>query len=265
MAAIATTAPVPSLRTPMVFSVLLHVLLFSSLIVSTIFSRRGEVWGGPGEGSAIRVGLVGSAPGITLPHPTVVTPNRVVDPSKGLYKEEPKPKPQPEPDAKKIPAFTKEKPQKIYTRPSKVLENPVQPPPNAIDYGQGGTPDMPYSHFAMGAGTAGGLNVGSGPGAGGDFGSRYSWYVEAVRNRISSNWLVSTVDPTVRIAPRAVLSFQILRDGTIVNIQVLQSSGNRSVDDSGRRAILSSSPLPRLPNDYRGSNINVEFWFDFHR
>jgi TonB family protein len=69
----------------------------------------------------------------------------------------------------------------------------------------------------------------------------------------------------VRIAPRAVISFQVLRDGSIANIQVTQSSGNRSVDDSGRRAILSSSPLPALPSDYRGSNINVEFWFDFHR
>lgn len=265
MAAIATTAPIPSLRTPMVFSVLLHVLLFSSLIVSTIFSRRGEVWGGPTDGGVSQVKLVGSAPGINLPHPTVVTPNRNVDPTRGLYKEEPKPKSQPELDAKKLPTFTKEKPQKIYTRPSKVLENPVQPPPNAIDYGQGGTPDMPYSHFTMGAGTAGGVNVGNGPGAGGDFGSRYAWYVEAVRNRISSNWLISTVDPTVRMAPRAVLSFQILRNGTVANIQVTQSSGNRSVDDSGRRAILSSSPLPPLPNDYRGSNINVEFWFDFHR
>ncbi len=266
MPAIATTAPPASLRTPLVFSVLLHILLFSSLTISTLLSRRGDIWGAPGEGSAVRVGLVGNAPGISLPHPTVVTPNRVVDPTKGLYREEPKPKPpEPAPDVKNLPEFKKEKPQKIYTRPSKVLENTVQPPPNAIPYGQGGTPDVPYSHFTMGGGTAGGMNVGSGPGAGGDFGSRYSWYVEAVRNRISSNWLISTVDPTVRIAPRAVLSFQVLRDGAIVNIQVLQSSGNRSVDDSGRRAILSSSPLPPLPNDYRGSNINVEFWFDFHR
>ena len=266
MTAMATTAPAPSLRTPLLFSVLLHILLFSSLIVSTYLSRSGEIWGGPGDGGATRIGLVGNVPGISLPHPTVVTPNPVVDPTKGLYKEDPKPKqPEPETNAKKIPEFKKEKPQKIYTRPSKVLENAVQPPANAIPYGQGGTPDMPYSsHFNMAGGTAAGLGTG-GPGGGGDFGSRYSWYVEAVRNRISSNWLVSTVDPTVRMAPRAVLSFQVLRDGTVVNIQVLQTSGNASVDNSGRRAILSSSPLPPLPGDYRGSNINVEFWFDFHR
>ncbi len=265
MTAIATTAPPSSLRTPLFFSALLHILLFTSLIISTMLSRTGEVWGGPGDGGATRIGLVGNVPGISLPHPDVVTPNRNVDETKGLYKDEPKPKPpEPEPNTTKLPEFAKEKPQKVYSRPSKVLENPVQPPPNAVPYGAGGTPDMPYAHFSMGGGTAAGLGT-TGPGGGGDFGSRYSWYVEAVRNRISSNWLISTIDPTVRIAPRAVISFQVLRDGSIANIQVTQSSGNRSVDDSGRRAILSSSPLPALPSDYRGSNINVEFWFDFHR
>ncbi len=42
----------------------------------------------------------------------------------------------------------------------------------------------------------------TGPG-GGDFAGRFPAYVDAVRNRISSNWLQSTVDPTVRWAPRA--------------------------------------------------------------
>ena len=30
-------------------------------------------------------------------------------------------------------------------------------------------------------------------------------------------------------------------------------------------AILSSSPLERLPNEYSGSYVLVEFWFDFRR
>jgi len=89
--------------------------------------------------------------------------------------------------------------------------------------------------------------------------------VEAVQRRISSNWLQSTVDPTVRWAPRAVVTFQILRDGSAANIQVLQSSGNASVDASAVRAIHDSSPMQRLPSEYPGSNVSVEFWFDFRR
>jgi TonB family protein len=111
--------------------------------------------------------------------------------------------------------------------------------------------------------TQGGMGF-SGPG-GGDFAGKFPSYVDAVRNRISSNWLQSTVDPTVRWAPRASFSFQVMRDGTVTNVQMLQSSGNRSVDNSALRAILSSSPMSPLPSNYSGSGVTVEFWFDFRR
>jgi outer membrane biosynthesis protein TonB len=46
---------------------------------------------------------------------------------------------------------------------------------------------------------------------------------------------------------------------------MLQSSGVPSVDRSALRAIRDSSPLDRLPSDYRGGKVAVEFWFDFKR
>ena len=248
------------LEIPFLWSLGFHLLLLCSLLFSTRFSHRGETWGGPG-GGAMTIGLVGHLAGVPLPRPEVMTPSRVVDETKGLYKSEPKP-PEPEAPAKQIPEFERNKPPRYITRPSRVLENNTPPPPGAIPYGQGGAPTMPYTQFTMGAGTAGGLGF-SGPG--GDFAGRFSWYVEAVRNRVSSNWLQSTVDPSVRWAPRAVATFQILRDGSVVNPQVTRSSGNASVDNSALRAILSSSPMPRLPPEYAGSYVTVEFWFDFRR
>jgi TonB family protein len=62
-----------------------------------------------------------------------------------------------------------------------------------------------------------------------------------------------------------MFTFQILRDGTVTNIQMTTSSGNRSVDDSARRAILNSSPASPLPSNYSGSIVTVEFWFEFRR
>ena len=100
---------------------------------------------------------------------------------------------------------------------------------------------------------------------GGDFAGRFPSYVDAVRNRISSNWLQSTVDPSIRWAPRANFTFQVLKDGTVANVQMTQSSGNRSVDNSALRAILSSSPVSPLPSNYSGSSVTVEFYFDFRR
>jgi len=55
------------------------------------------------------------------------------------------------------------------------------------------------------------------------------------------------------------------RNNSHVNIQILQSSGNASVDNSAVRAILGSSPLNPLPGEYSGNKVSVEFWFDFKR
>ncbi len=207
------------------------------------------------------IGLVGSMPGVPLPKPAAVTTSRVVDVTKGLYQSEPPPK-EPEEKATPLPEFKQEKRPRYVTRPSRVLENPTPPPTNAIPYGQGGTPTLPYTSFTMGGQTSGGLTF-SGPG--GAFGGRYPWYVAAVQRRVSSNWLQAAIEPTIRWAPRVIVDFVILRDGTITNIQLTRSSGDASVDASAIRAVRASSPLDTLPSGYSGSYVNVEFWFDFHR
>ncbi len=258
--------PVPSLKGPLTISIIMHVILFGLAGVNAYRMRRGENWGGPG-GGAVTVNLVGSTPGIPIPEPAVVSPSRVVDESKGLYKTEPPPEIKtPPPDAIPITNFKLKPPPPHYvTRPSKVLENRTPPPQNAVPYGGGGTPSIPYTSFAMGAGNGTQAGLGFGAGGAGDFGSQYSWYVQAVQRRISSNWLQSTIDPSVSVAPRVVVTFDILRDGTITNTQIERSSGNYSVDNSALRAIRDSSPLNPLPSGYSGSRVGVEFWFDFHR
>lgn len=252
---------------PLFLSLLFHVALFGSLAVSTFFSHRGDLWGGPGGGGAVAVKLVGGLQGVPLPRPETVTTNRVVDETKGLYKAEPQPKPKPiPPDTPQLPEFKKEKQPRYETRPSKLLEpDPTPPPPNAVPYGQGGAPSVPYTTFGMGSGGGTTAGMGFSGSGGGDFGGRFPWYVDAVRNRVSSNWLQSTIDPSIRFAPRAVVDFDILRSGQIANIQLLQSSGNGSVDSSAIRAIQGSSPVNPLPNEYQGNKVSVEFWFDFKR
>lgn len=242
-----------------------HVTLAALFVVSAFLSHRGEMWGGSGEGSPVQVSLVGSLPAVPLPAPSTVTTSRVVDTTHGLYKSQPPPKIPFEQRATKLPEFNKEK-RPIWKSPrkSRILENKAQPPPNAIPYGQGGPPAVPYSPstFKLGQNTAAGMSMG---GPAGGFGQQFPWYVEAVQRRVSSNWLQATVDPTVQWAPRAVVDFQILSDGTVVNVQIMKSSGYPSVDQSAVRAILASSPLNPLPGAYTGSVVNVEFWFDFRR
>jgi TonB family protein len=253
------------LRRPLTFSIAFHALIFGSLAFSTILSHTGEQWGGPG-GGAMSVKLVGGLSGVPMPKPDVVTTSRVVDETKGLYKPEPTVvKPEPPTPAKTIPEFEKNKPPKYITRPSKVLEDKAPPPTNAVPYGQGGSPSVPYTQFTMSGNTQAGMGFTGESGGAGGFGGKYPFYVEAVRNRVSSNWLQSTIDPSIRFAPRAVVTFQVLRDGRIVNIQLLKSSGNSSVDFSAIRAIQNSTPVTPLPSEYSGNSVSVEFWFDFKR
>lgn len=266
-------APQPdaTLKSMLPWSIGLHAGLLVAIGVATVVHPLGETnWGsGTTGGSSVQVGMVRSLPAIPLPPPDVVSTSRTVDDSKTIYKAEPKPLNVPPPDAIEIPKFEREQAEKYKTRKSRPLQDNTVPPPNAVPGVGPGAPNIPRSMaqtpgaFDVSGATNGGLNM-SGVGSG-DFGSKYPWFAEAVRNRISSNWILSMIDPSIRTAPRAVITFQILRDGTIANIQIIQSSGVPSVDACAKRAVLSSSPVMRLPNDYYGNSLNVQFYFDFKR
>jgi len=263
-----------SLKKFLIYSLVLHTLLVAFIAISAFVQHRGNAWGGigGGGGGSVKVNLVGSLAGIPMPNPPVVSESRTVDPTKGLYKEEPKPKaPEPKADATKLPKFEKEKPTLPPSHKSRTFESETPPPENAVPYGAGGTARIP-----TGSGTSpgGSPNVGSAPGqgggvgvqgqGGGDFASRYAWYVEGVRRRIQSNWLQNTIDSRV-LADRSahcVVAFTITRDGTVKDVHISQTSGNLSMDNSGLRAVLSSNPMPALPNDYSGSYVVVTFDFD---
>jgi protein TonB len=252
-----------SLRGPLVASIIFHVLLTLFGVVYAFWgSRLGKGWGQSlNTGSAVHVNTVASLPGVPLPTPHITTPNTVAVESPGLYKNEPVPKPPPTPAAEKIPKFKeaiKAPKQKVLAN-KRIEKEQIEPPPNAVPYGQGGRPTMSYSSVATSSGEAG-IAFGQQ-----DFGERYGWYVQAVRNRVSSNWLLSTISPSLLSAPRVYVDFDVNRDGSISNARVTQSSGIPEVDRSALRAVLASNPLAPLPADYSGNKVSVEFYFDLKR
>jgi len=252
-----------SLRGALMASIIFHVLVTLFAVGYTLWgSRMGKGWGQSlNKGSAVHVKAVASLPGVPLPMPKITTPNTVKVEQPGLYKNEPVPKPPPDLVTQKIPKFK----EAVKTKPKKVLKNPriekqkVEPPPNAVPYGQGGQPQMSYSSQATASGEAG-IAIGEQ-----SFGQRYGWYVATVRRRVSSNWLLSTISPSLMNAPRVYVEFDINRDGSISNAHVTQSSGIPEVDRSALRAVLASSPLAPLPAGYSGGKVSVDFYFDLKR
>ena len=257
--AVANPEPVP-FKPYVTVSGILHGALLTFLALASYFHWQGNQWSGAGGGGEnVKVNLVGSA-GIPMPKEKTVTESNVVDPTKTLNKPEEKPKP-PEPPTKaeKIPEFKHEKPLPPSHK-SKVLEDKRPQIDNAVP-GHNGPPIIPTGVNTNPGNTSGVVMQGDG---GGDFASRYGWYVESVKRRIQSNWLQNTIDPAVRQArvARVMAQFTIYKDGTVKDIKIIQTSGNASLDNSGLRALYSSNPMPALPSDYGKSSVSVTFDFD---
>ena len=183
------------LKQPLIVSAALHASLLFVLLISFPQDQRGETWGGTG-GSAIQVQAVRSLPGVPLPTPPVVTTSRVATESPGLHKAPAKQAKPEEPAAKaaEIPRFGKEPQRRAATTQRARREEPTPPlAPGAIPSNSAGPPALPYTSFQAG-GVAGEMSFRGG----GAFGARYPWYVESVQRRISSNWLLSSIDPYVQ-------------------------------------------------------------------
>ena len=240
----------------LVYSIIMHASLALVIVVSAYIQYHGKPWGGVGgDLGGAKVSLV-SAAGIPMPKEAEVTESKAVDPTKGLNKEEPPKPPEPKTDATKIPKFEKEKPLPPSPK-SRTLENKTPPPNNAVPYGKGGNPDLPSGYSQTpGSGSSGGTVQGQG---GNDFTTRYGWYIAAAKRRVAPNWNVLFLDPSVRNSQtlHCVISFTIMHDGTVRNLRMAQSSGNSSWDNSGLRAIQSSSPFPPLPNDWTAPDVSV--------
>src|SRR5260370_16271309 len=149
-----------------------------------------------------------------MPKESVVTESKAVDPTKGLHKEEPRKPAERKTEAKKIPKFTKEKPLPP-SRQSRTLDNKTPTPDNAVPYGKGGNLDLPTGYSPTPGEGSNGVTVQGQGGA--DFASRYGWYIEAVKNRIYSNWQQWTIDATTRPSrpmPYAI-PFTLLRPTTL--------------------------------------------------
>jgi protein TonB len=229
------------------------------LIYAMVFTGASGVgWGGGGGGSAMGVTLVSSVP---LPATPAQTQNVLANESKGVTKSQPKVE-EKEPDAIEIQGKnSKVKPKKLAA-PTKAKPEPTpEEDTNQVAFGEGGPVSGPYGSFAAG-GAKGGFGI---TGSGGDFGSRYGWYVQVIQRKVSENWLKYEIDPGITSAQRVYITFDVARDGHPYNVQVEQSSGVPSLDVSATRALQRIDTFGTLPPDYSGSKISVEYWFDYSK
>jgi protein TonB len=237
----------------------LHIAIAGSIVLYALLGpgSHGGTWGAGGGGEAMGVTLVSSVP---LPASAVQTQNVLANESKGLTQSLPNTQ-EKEPDAIAIP--DKNAKSKAKARSSATQQKAQQPEEesNVVPFGEGGPVSGPYGNFNAG-GAKGGFGF---TGGGGDFGSRFAYYVRVVQQKVSENWLKYEVDPGITDAHRVYVTFDIMRDGHPANVQLEQSSGVPSLDQSAVRAMQRIDTFGPLPPEYSGNKVSVEFWFDYKR
>lgn len=104
-----------------------------------------------------------------------------------------------------------------------------------------------------------------GTGAHTTLGTRFAGYAQQIQELVAQKWRTGEVDARLQTAPTVIATFELLRDGRIRNLKILQASGIPTLDFSVQRAILEASPFPPIPPGFDRDSANVEFWFEMKR
>ena len=246
---------------PLTFAVLLHTAAFLSFAAGAWFAREAQPFGDPsstGGGGSVAVTAVSQIP---LPARTGEknplasdTESRVpTKPAEATKKKAP------EPDPQALQLKTK--------RFKKTLEDAAsersrykpdrEPNPNQL-YGTTGRAAASPMFGVQGAGALG-------SGAGSVFGVRFGYYEQLLRQKVAQKWNTQDVDPRLKTAPPVIVTFEVMRNGSVRDIKLAQRSGNLTLDYTCQRAVQEAAPFPELPAGFERESAKVEFWFQLQR
>ena len=223
-------------------AVLLHAGLGATLVISALHRPANFVQPRAVAVRLVQAGTLRGGPPIEAVAEPVPEKPKIVKP----VEEEP---PAPSPKALLLPAKEKEpkKPSSPAPQAKTAAHEPASPPAAAASAhpGTGGP-----------AGTGGTAGIGGATFDQPDF--HYSYYVERMLVTIGMNWFKPA--ESVPISP--MIRFRIERDGTISDPQLERSSGLPFVDRAALRAVMASSPLPPLPQEFTGKYLGVHLIFE---
>lgn len=261
-------------RNSLLWSLGLHVAL-PLLVLATAWLMPVRViefgaQAGGGGGGVMAAVLTDIAPqetsgGRDMAYPGIKPQPQVAPPP------EEKPKPDPEPVQVDEKVFVEQQPapeQKNPNPPTSRVQPPERPTKEEAQPGQIPTEPRPGkpgpTQGAAGTGEGGTPGDGSGVeiGTGGGTAEVDSWYVRQVRQRVSRNWLRTSMGE-VASRVEAVVLFDVDSAGRIRNVGFESRSGVAAVDRAAERAVMASTPLPQPPARFRGVLLRFRAVFIF--
>jgi hypothetical protein len=239
------------------FALALHGSLFGAVLLVNWLNMAGEKFGEKNAGGAsIGVEAVDKIP---IPHAGL--PNPLASQSESEAPQEPAKPAEREkkevipPDAVKI-NLHKDKKQPAKEETAKRRFRPVeQLESNQLTSKAPQAVSSPLFSQMAGSGRVG-------LGANTTFGTQFGAYATQIQDLIARNW--HTNDVTAQVAPPVVASFDLMKDGSIRNLTIVQSGRIPSLDFSVRRAIEGVT-LPPLPQGFPRSVAKCEFTFELKK
>jgi protein TonB len=231
-------------------SVAFHLAIVGGLAGYAWWQGAVDRFGGENSGApTVEIGMVDAIP---LPSHGPENPlaNDTENDAPQAEPEKPAPKAAPAPDPKDAIAIkAPEKKTKQLLVPKSRLKSFTELAENQL---RSNTPQATSDPLF---GKSGGAQIGA---ADSPLGTRFAAYAALIKDRTQRNWHKDALPSS---APAATVRFDLMRDGSIKNLQLTRRSGNDAMDQSVLSAIQDSVPYPPLPAEYEKSSAPVEFTF----
>lgn len=85
-------------------------------------------------------------------------------------------------------------------------------------------------------------------------------YMKELQRRIKLNW----IPPKGSESKSIVILFRISKDGSLLSQRVIKSSGLPAADKAALHAVELTAPFRKLPPEYKGDSVDIEFKFDYN-
>jgi protein TonB len=92
---------------------------------------------------------------------------------------------------------------------------------------------------------------------GGDFGSRFGWYVDVIKRKVAQDWYLQEVDPSTPAGATVFVQFTVGRDGSPGTVSLATPSSSQSLNSSCLHAVQRVDTFGPLPAGYNESSLNV--------
>ncbi len=223
-------------------SMALHFGLIGIALSYALWTANTVQFGDPNAGGA----AVGVEAVKSIPIPHQGPPNPVANDTQSQVPQTPAPPvarkkiETPPRDAIKIrDRVSKKKPAKVESTPQRFR------PYEQLQQNQVTTAAAPQVSNPMYSSQAGSGRIGAG--ASTTLGSRCGAYAKQIQELVAQHWNTGDVDARYSTAPVVIATFDLMRDGSIRNLKLLQTSNIASLDFSVQRAIQEASPFPPIP------------------